>query len=243
VRRPSGFPLHDRGSAAKAVQAGSLKRSRRSFNMLVPTLARVVPSGLFSISRRPLPTIPKSMSPSTSERRRRHRMRCRAVPICLWSISTEPGAPRPADLAAQLVARGNPLIFTHLIKRQHLEQLWQAGIATCPSFTIRRRDGRGAERNTTTRTCRSSSRAADSSGPRSRRAAVRRAFLTIRHEISVPREPADLSAGRKRIRGGWGIGDETLVIGMIGSVQESESLHAGGSRPPRVCGSICQPNS
>src|SRR5207302_15876 len=36
------------------------------------------------------------------------------------------------EMAAQLVERGNPVIFTHLIKRHDLEVLWRVGVATAP---------------------------------------------------------------------------------------------------------------
>jgi len=153
----------------------------------------------------------------------------------------EPGT-RPADLAAQLVARGNPLIFTHLIKRQHLEQLWQAELQTVPVIhQFEGGMGRGASAYDHKNVpfvvaCADSVRAeiAESGGPAR--------ILTIRHEISVPREPADLSAGRKRFAGGWGIGDETLVIGMIGQFK-SQKAYTRAVRVLARVRSICQPNS
>jgi glycosyltransferase involved in cell wall biosynthesis len=135
----------------------------------------------------------------------------------------EAGAPRPADLAAQLITRGNPLVFTHLIKRHHLEELWQAGILTVP---VIHNSKQGWEEQPSAYdhpnvpfvvAC------ANSVKVEIERAGCQARVLTVRHEMNLRPEPGELSAGRKKIRGGWGIGDDTLVIGMIGQFKSQKA--------------------
>ncbi len=135
----------------------------------------------------------------------------------------ETGAPRPADLAAQLIARGNPLIFTHLIKLQHLEELWRTGILTVPVVHNSKQGWEELPSNYNHPNVPFVVACANSVKAEIEQSGCSARVLTVRHEIDIRPEPGDLAAGRKRIRGGWGIGDETLVIGMIGQFKSQKA--------------------
>jgi len=204
-------------------QRVSHRKSRRSFNVLLPTLARggaerIVLDIAAALSDDPEVEVyiyVRAKTPTAHEVPRR--------PNLSVVYLDEADAPRPADLAAELIARGNPLLFTHLIRRHHLEELWRVGLLTVPVVHNSRQ---GWEEQPSAYdhpnvpfvvACADSVRAEiEQSGCPAR-------VLTVRHEINIRPEPGELSAGRKRIRGGWGIGDETLVIGMVGQFKSQKA--------------------
>jgi glycosyltransferase involved in cell wall biosynthesis len=210
-------------SATTAAQAVAPNMPRRSFNMLVPTLARggaerIVLDLALALTDDPeidVAIYVRARTPTSHEVAARNNL----TVVYL----DDPGAPRPVDLAARLVASGNPLIFTHLIKRQHLEGLWRAGVVTVP--VVHNSKPGWEEPPTSYRhanvpvvvAC------ADSVKAELEQNSCPAPVLTIRHEIRLRPEPGDLAASRKKIRGAWGIGDDTLVIGMVGQFKTQKA--------------------
>ena len=201
----------------------ALPKGRRSFNMLVPTLARggaerIVLDIATALSEDPDVDVciyVRARTPTSHEVARRHNLTIVHL--------DDPGAPRPADLAAALVARGNPLIFTHLIRRHHLEELWNAGIATVPVIHNSRAGWEEPPASFDHPNVPFIVACADSVRAEIEKSGCRTPVLTIRHEIDLRREPSELAAGRAKIREGWGIGDDTLLIGMIGQFKSQKA--------------------
>jgi glycosyltransferase involved in cell wall biosynthesis len=199
------------------------KTSRRSFNMLVPTLARGGAERIVLDIAGALTEDPdidayvyvRSKTPTSHEVPRRSNLFIIYLDEC--------GASRPSDLAAELIARGNPLIFTHLIRRAYLEQLWETGLLTVP-VVHNSRPGREEMPATYKHAnvpfvvaC------ADSVKAELEQDGCPVPVLTIRYELGAPPQPSELAAGRAKIRSNWGINGDTLVIGMVGQFKSQKA--------------------
>lgn len=134
----------------------------------------------------------------------------------------EPGAPSLRRLAQAMIARGNPVIFTHLIRRHDLEVFWQAGVASVP---VLHNSGQGWNESPALYehanvpfiiACADSVRA-------EAEAVCKVPVITIRHEVTLAPNAQDLQAGRRKIRDQWGIGDDMLLIGMIGQFKTQKA--------------------
>ena len=201
----------------------SLEKMRRSINMLVPTLARggaerIVLDIAGKLSDDPEVDVyiyVRAKTPTAHDVPRKHNL--------FVVYLDEAGAPRPSDLAAQLIARGNPVVFTHLIKRPQLEELWRAGILTVPVIHNSKQgweeppSGYDHDNVPFVVAC------ADSVRAQIEQSGCAVPVLTVRHEIDIQAEPGEMAAARKRIRAAWGIGDDTLVIGMIGQFKSQKA--------------------
>ncbi len=218
VARPSASEGGTRAARTLAPSA-----QRRSLNMLVPTLARggaerIVLDIALALAGDPdidVYIYVRSKTATAHEVPRRANLHVVHL--------DDPGSPRLVDMAAELVARGNPLIFTHLIRRHHLAQLWEAGIATVPVVHNSRQGWDETPSAYDHANVPFVVACADSVKTELEQSECPVPVVTIRHEIGTRPDPAELSAGRKSIRGSWGIGDDTLVIGMIGQFKSQKA--------------------
>jgi glycosyltransferase involved in cell wall biosynthesis len=135
----------------------------------------------------------------------------------------DPGAPGLIELASELVARGNPTLFTHLIKRHDLEVLWRAGVVTVPVMHNSQQGWNESPSLYNHANVPFVVACADSVKSEIKEAGCRVPVVTVRHEIGVAPGPSELLQGRAKIRGDWGIGDEVLLIGMVGQFKSQKA--------------------
>ena len=210
-------------SFATAPHATSAKAPRRTFNMLVPTLARGgaerivldIGSALADDADIDVFIYVRAKTPTSHEVSARNNL--------FVIYLDDPGAPGLVDVANRLVERGNPVIFTHLIRRQHLEVLWRAGIATVPVIHNSRQGWEEPPGSYDHANVPFVVACADSVKAEIDQIGCPAPVLTVRHEISLSPSPRELMTSRKKIRSAWGIADETLVIGMVGQFKSQKA--------------------
>jgi glycosyltransferase involved in cell wall biosynthesis len=211
------------GRLAEVVNGAPAPNTRRSINMLIPTLVRggaeriVVEIGAALVDDPEVDVYVYVRSRTATT----HEVSVRKNLFIVYL--DDPGPQGLVELASELVKHGNPLLFTHLIKRHDLEVLWQAGVLTVP-VVHNSKQGWGEPPNSYNHAnvpfvvaC------ADSVKLEVEKAGCTRPVVTIRHEIGITPGRGDLLEGRNRIRSAWGIGDDTLLIGMVGQFKTQKA--------------------
>ncbi|MBV9331621.1 MAG: glycosyltransferase [Alphaproteobacteria bacterium] len=210
---------------AKAILSAATAEAepRREIAMLVPTLARGGAERIVLDIAAALAVDPdihvriyvRSATPTSHEVRARPNLEVRYL--------DDPGAPGLMEMASSLVARGNPLIFTHLIKRHDLEVLWRAGLLTVPVVHNSRQGWGETPAALDHANVPFIIACADSVKAEIEREGATAPVVTLRHEIASRPKPADLAKARKKIRSAWGIEDDTLLIGMVGQFKSQKA--------------------
>jgi glycosyltransferase involved in cell wall biosynthesis len=207
---------------AAAAALKTISERRRSINMLLPTLVRggaeriVVDIATMLAADQ---EIEVHIYVKTRSKTAHDVKRLKNLHIVYLN---EPGAPSLRGLAQAMIERGNPVIFTHLIRRHDLEVLWQAGAATVP---VLHNSSQGWNESPALYdhtnvpfiiACADSVRAEAA-------AVCKPPVITIRHEVTLSPNAQDLQTGRRKIRSQWGIGDDVLLIGMIGQFKTQKA--------------------
>ncbi len=208
---------------AEVIEGIASRKARPSINMLIPTLVR---GGAERIVLDIGSALADDPDVDVYVYVRTRTMTTHEVPLrknLFVVYLNEPGALGLLELASELVERGNPTIFTHLIKRHDLEVLWRGGVVTVPVLH-NSKQGWGEPPSLYNHAnvpfvvaC------ADSVKQEIKKAGCNVPVLTVRHEIGIAPGPGELLKGRAKIRSDWGIGDDTLIIGMVGQFKSQKA--------------------
>jgi glycosyltransferase involved in cell wall biosynthesis len=135
----------------------------------------------------------------------------------------QPGAPTLIEAADEMVGRGNPVVFTHLLSVDQLAPFWDAGLLTIPVIHNAQQgwneDPTGLDHPNVPFVI----ACCDTVGRQFRELGCKRPIITVRHEIAWSPSPDDLATARRKIRDRWGIGDDVLLIGMIGQFKSQKA--------------------
>lgn len=116
-----------------------------------------------------------------------------------------------------------PLLYTHLIRARELEKLWKMGVTTVPVVHNARPgwlDSPDAYNNPNVPfviAC------ADAVAAQLRESGCERPIITLRHEMQRWFSAEELATARRNIRDRHGIGDDTLLIGMVGEFKSQKA--------------------
>jgi glycosyltransferase involved in cell wall biosynthesis len=135
----------------------------------------------------------------------------------------EPDAPSLMEVAQSLIRRGNPVLFTHLIPPDQLRELWNAGILTIPVIHNAKQGWKEDPSQLEPADVPFVIACCDSVAGELRTSGCKPPVVTIRHELSRSPRPKDLMQARAAIRDRWGIGDDVLLIGMIGQFKAQKA--------------------
>jgi glycosyltransferase involved in cell wall biosynthesis len=132
----------------------------------------------------------------------------------------------PAKLhavAAEVLASPEPLVYTHMIKAEHLRHLWERGVKTVPVIQNARpawQDSPAAFNHPNVPFVAAVSEAV---AEQLREDLCPRPVVVMRHELQRWFTPEELQENRRQIRERHGITDNTLVIGMVGEFKSQKA--------------------
>lgn len=134
-----------------------------------------------------------------------------------------PNGPDLIAIAVLLAGSATPFVFTHLIERRDLAVLWGAGVATIPVIHNSSQgwgetpSGYDHDNVPLVIACADQVRAEVES------AGCPAPVVTIRHEVTIAPDAVQLKSGRRKVRDGWGIDDDVLVVGMVGQFKSQKA--------------------
>lgn len=220
TRAPNSLDIH---RPVDVIEGVASRRTRPSIAMLIPTLVRggaeriVVDIGTALADD---PDVDVYLYVRTRT------LTTHEVPLrknLFVSYLNDPGEQGLVELASELVERGNPTIFTHLIRRHDLEVLWRAGLVTVPVVHNSKQGWNEPPSLYDHANVPFVIACADSVKWEIEEAGCRAPVITVRHEIGIAPGPGELSKGRAKIRSDWGIDEETLLIGMVGQFKSQKA--------------------
>jgi glycosyltransferase involved in cell wall biosynthesis len=119
-------------------------------------------------------------------------------------------------VALKLGASGRHVLQTHLIPAADLQILWDFGIETIPVIHNARPGWRDAPADYNHPSVKTVVAVADIVAGQLRESGLARPVVTLRHEIQRRPEATKLAGQRRAIRRRHDIGDDTLLLGMVG---------------------------
>jgi glycosyltransferase involved in cell wall biosynthesis len=140
-------------------------------------------------------------------------------------VVPQPGHERRSlrQVALDVARSPVPVLYTHLIRVAHLGALWRLGVTTVPVVQNDRRGWLDSPVLYNHPSVPFVIAVADAVAAQVRDSGCTKAVLTLRHESQRWFKPADLAKSRRRIRDQYGIGDDTLLIGMIGQFKSQKA--------------------
>ncbi len=148
----------------------------------------------------------------------------------VYGESEDDAATTMRTVGLHILRSGSSLAYTHGIPSRNLQQLWQRGISTIPVIHDPEPgwlDPVGAL-DVPYVPCLVAT--ADAIAAQLRARGCSRPIVTIRHELQRTYVPAQLAQQRQELRDRYGIGNETLLVGMIGNF----NAHKAYTRAVRV---------
>jgi glycosyltransferase involved in cell wall biosynthesis len=210
-------------NGARRHPAGQRLPSRNQVNVLVPTLAiggaeRIVVDTLSVLGQSTSGTMGTLFLMDQAEP---------AYPSQISGVETVqlcPGgfAEKCALIASRVLRSGTPTLFVHLGPETLLRQLWGLGVRTIPVV-----------HNTSPGWPVPAALYNDSGVPfviavcekvaqELREHGCLKRIVVVRHEIARTADSEDRAQSRKKIRARYGIGDETLLVGMVGQFKRQK---------------------
>ncbi len=145
----------------------------------------------------------------------------RGLQVVLPSLGRERGSLR--QVALDVACSPIPVLYTHLIRAAHLEELWRLGVTTIPVVQNAQPGWLDEPALYNHPSVPFVIAVADAVASQVRDSGCMKPVLTLRHEPQRWFQPADLAKSRRRIRDQYGIGDDTLLIGMIGQFKSQKA--------------------
>jgi len=139
-----------------------------------------------------------------------------------------PGGARAARLRAvalDLLDAGVRRLTTHLIRAEDLETLWEFGIETIPVVHNARPGWLDAPTRYNVPEVPMVVACAEAVAAQLRESGLGRSVTVIRHELQARPNPAGLAADRRAVRARHGVGDATVLIGMVGQFKLQKAYH------------------
>jgi glycosyltransferase involved in cell wall biosynthesis len=220
TRAPNSLDIH---RPTNVIEGIASRKTRPSIAMLIPTLVR---GGAERIVLDIATALSDDPDVDVYVYVRARTLTTHEVPLrknLFVVYLNDPGAPGLIELASELVERGNPALFTHLIKRHDLEVLWRAGVVTVPMVHNSKQGWNEPPSLYNHANVPFVVACADSVKREIEETGCRVPVLTVRHEIGIAPGPGELLQGRAKIRSDWGIGDDTLLIGMVGQFKSQKA--------------------
>lgn len=216
-------PIPQRGQTRPTASRGAAESRTGCINMLVPTLNR---GGAERIALDIATALCNDPDVEVHLYVRRTSERSHRLPQrdnLQFHFLDQPGAPSLIEVAQSLVGRGNPVIFTHLIPVEHLRQLWAGGLLTIPVIHNARQGWNEDPVQFDEASVPLVIACCDAVRDELKAAGCAPPVVTVRHEIGWTPRPRDLAQGRASVRRRWGVGDDVLLVGMVGQFKSQKA--------------------
>lgn len=143
---------------------------------------------------------------------------------------------RLRTIAAEVLASSVPVLYTHLIRAEHLRVLWEHGVKTVPVIQNSREGWQDPPSAYTSSNVPFVAAVSDAVAMQLRENGCARPVVVIRHELQRWFTLEELQKNRAEIRDRYGIADGTLLIGMVGQFRSQKAY----TRAVRVLAQIRQ---
>lgn len=125
--------------------------------------------------------------------------------------------------ALSVLRSGSPVVITHLLRVEELRHFWDFGIMTIPVIHNARPSWHDDPKRLNVPGVPLVIAVADAVADELRAHGLKRPVVTLRHALQRAFLPADLARHRKEIRDQHGVGDRTLLIGMVGQFKAQKA--------------------
>jgi glycosyltransferase involved in cell wall biosynthesis len=130
---------------------------------------------------------------------------------------------RPQKIAAEVLASPESVLYTHLIKIEQLQMLWNLGIKTIPVIQNSREGWQDSPVSYNNPNVPFVAAVSDEVAKQLREDGCVRPIVVVRHELQRWSTVDEQQKNRLEIRDRYGIADGTLVIGMVGEFKTQKA--------------------